>query len=151
MLKKCCRQIFFYLFSCIEIIILVLLLLAADHFSLFAMELHTALRAYHVMVVGIIILEGFYFFRALKKKVGFLGLPFQMISAFKCDILENIFMHPATVTYGLLFVCGVILLLRAGGIFYLYKNENAARGIPWGVMITATAIDCATFISKYFI
>lgn len=101
------------------------------------------------MMIGLVILEVFYFLRVLKRKTGFLGFPLEMIAAFKFDILKDIYGYPPAATRGLLAVVCIIMILRAADIFYLYKNKDAANGLPVGLFISVTLIDLATFIGRF--
>lgn len=103
------------------------------------------------MVFGIIILEIVYFVCVIKKKIGFFELPLQMITAFKCEILEDIFSYTAVVTCNLLIVFVIIMLLRIIEIVYLYKHQGLTKGFPVVCILAATVSDFAAFSTRFII
>ncbi len=149
MTKACYKKAGSYIFSLLEIIVLLLMLLSSKKFSLVVSSIQIALILYAAMVFGIIVLEIVYFIRLIKSKIVFAGFPLQMISVFKCEILETHFSYSTGVTYSLMLIFGIITVLRIVEAVYLYRNQNSAKGLPWGVFLAASVSDIGTFITKF--
>ncbi len=136
-----------YLFSSIEIVMLLFLLLFVS-LGIPDGNLQSAIVVFQSIFWATVLLEGIYFFRVIKKGRGFASLPFTLLLYYQYNVIEGPYLYQMVIPALYKFCFCLILCSRIFATLYLYKMRGRQDGYSYKGVLWTTVMDLI-YIFRY--
>lgn len=120
------NKFFYYIFSCIEIFPLLIILTIKSQFL--KLDFNELLIIYRFFILCIIFIELVYLIRVKRTCGGYIGLPITFLLVFRYNIMENLSVQNVSVSINII-IFSAIILIRIYEIIFIIKSSPASKDI----------------------